>query len=72
MCYPSNHIVEFSFDPGLEVRFDLVNFCELSKGLSAIPAKIIDARYPVGLHGRFLFLGILTAVTFDFDDKMNK
>jgi hypothetical protein len=44
------HFVEFAFDLGLEIGFDLIDLGEFSKGPTAIGFEVVDAWHPIGIQ----------------------
>lgn len=65
-----DHLVEKGFDLFLKIMFHLIHVTKLYEGPAAILLEVIDARYPVGIHGAFLVFGILITVTLDFHNQI--
>ncbi len=56
----------------LKLGFNRVDGLKLLKRPTPEFAAVIDARHPIGLHRGAFLLGILAAVAFDFDHKMER
>ena len=56
------HLVELGFNLRLKVGFHGVDIAELGEGPAAVRLEVVHAGDPVGVHRRFLLLGILAAV----------
>ena len=66
------HTGELILNTRCELRLDLVDLPEFREGPPTVGPSIVDAGYPIGLHGALLLFGILAAVALDFDDKVEQ
>jgi hypothetical protein len=67
-----DHLVELTFDLGLEGGFDLVDIAEFREGPATVGAEVVHAGDPVGVHRGLLVLGILAPVALDLDNEVQR
>ncbi len=59
-------------DPALEIGPDLIDIAELGERPAAIGAEMVHAGHPIGVHGQFLFLGVLAPIALDLDHQIER